>query len=166
MSIQRSVFDFTKYLTIISLGLKKLVAKYLTPTSASVIYYVYQNILERSPLRKLLIDIFIYNVKIDTLNENILLFSVEFIANILFINIKRLSLRLYKKKIDFNKNADKYHVDDLSSTFNNRKQRTFEDVKVGGTTFDFDSRDEPAAEAAISESEPSIEAIAVNKNNI
>jgi len=167
LSTQRPVFGFPKYHTMTtSPGLEKPVAKYLTPASASAIHYAYQNTPERSPLRKLLADIFAYNVKADTLDEDILLFPAEFIADVLLINMKRLPLRLHEEETDFDKNADKYHVDDSSSTPSDRKQRTFEDVEVGGTKSDFDSRDGPAAEAADPQSEPPTEAAAVNEDDV
>lgn len=62
--------------------------------------------------------------------------------------MKRLPLRLKAEEADFDENADKYHVHHSSSTPNDRKQRTSEDVEVRGTKSDFDWRDEPAAEAA------------------
>ena len=91
-------------------GLEKPVAKYLPPATASAIHYAYQNTPERSPLRKLLADIFAFNVKPETLNEDILLFPAEFMADILLINMKRLPLRLEEEEADFDNNADKYHV--------------------------------------------------------
>ncbi len=35
--------------------------------------------------------------------------------------MKRLPLRLYKEEIDFNKNTNKYYINNLSSIPNNRK---------------------------------------------
>ncbi|KAL2049800.1 hypothetical protein ABVK25_009895 [Lepraria finkii] len=105
-------------------GLEESVAKYLPPATASAIHYAYQNTLERSPLRKLLTDIFAFNVKPETLDEDILLFPAEFMADVLLLNMKRLPLRLKEEAADFDNNADKYHVNDSSSTRNDRKQRT------------------------------------------
>ena len=105
-------------------GLEESVAKYLPPATASAIHYAYQNTLERSPLRKLLTDIFAFNVKPETLDEDILSFPAEFMADVLLINMKRLPLRFKEEAADFDNNADKYHVNDSSSTRNDRKQRT------------------------------------------
>lgn len=121
-------------------------------------------------------DIFAYDVKPEVLYEGRLSFPARFMADILFIAQKRLPLRLDGEEADFDKNADKYHVHDSSSTRNDRKQRTSEDVEVRGTKSDFDSRDGPAAEAAVPESEatteaadsppePPIEAAAVNEDD-
>jgi hypothetical protein len=157
-SVQEPIFDFQKYqTTTISPGLEELVAKYFPPATASAIHYAYQNTPERSPLRKLLTDIFAFNVEPETLDDGILLFPAEFMADVLLTNMKRLPLRLKEEEADFDKNADKYHVHNSSSTRNDRKQRTFEDVEVRGTKSDFDSRDGPAAEAAVPEPEPTTE---------
>ncbi len=115
------------------------VTKYLPPTTASAITYAYQNTPERSPLRKLLTDIFAYDIKPEALYEDILSFPTEFLGDVLLITMKRLPFRLKAEEADFDKNADKYHVHDSSSTCNDRKQRTSEDMKT---------RDGPAAEAA------------------
>lgn len=69
-------------------GLKDPVAKYLPPATASAIHYVYQNTSERSPLRKLLTHIFASNVRPETLDEDILLFPPEFVADILHTIMK------------------------------------------------------------------------------
>ncbi|KAK3172312.1 hypothetical protein OEA41_005633 [Lepraria neglecta] len=125
MHMSASLFDsLIPYEDDVIPGLKEPVANYLPPATASAIYYVYQNTLERSPLRKLLTDIFAFNVKPETLDEDILSFPAEFIADILLINMKQLPLRLKKEAADFDNNADKYYVHDSSSTRNNRKQRT------------------------------------------
>lgn len=79
--------------------------------------------------------------------------------------MKRLPFRLKAEDADFNKNADKYHVHDASSTRNDRKQRTSRDVNVRGTNSDFQSRDGPAAEAADPEPEPPTKAAAVNEDD-
>jgi hypothetical protein len=71
----------------------------------------------------LLTDIFAFNVKPETLDEDILLFPAEFMADVRLINMKRLPFRLKKEKADLNKNADKYHVHDSSSTRNDRRQK-------------------------------------------
>lgn len=125
-------------------GLEESVAKYLLPATASAIHYAYQNALESSPLRKLLADIFAFNVKPETLDEDILSFPAEFMADVLLINMKRLPLRLKEEAADFDNNADKYHVYDSSSTRNDRKQRT---------------------EAADPEPEPPTDAVAINEDD-
>ncbi len=141
------------------------VTKYLPPATASAITYAYQKTPERSPLRKLLTDIFAYDVKPEALFEDILSFPAEFISDLLLITMKRLPFRLKAEDADFDKNADKYHVHDASSTRNDRKQRTSGDVKVRGTKSDFHSRDGPAAEAADPEPEPPTKAAAVNEDD-
>ena len=162
-SAQRPILDLPQdpFSTSHSPGLKKPVAKYLPPATSSAINYAYQNTPERSPLRKLLADIFAYNVKPEILDEDILSFPAEFMADVLLINMKRLPLRLKAEEADFDENADKYHVHDSSSTPNDRKQRTSEDVEVRGTKSDFDCRDEPDAEA---EPEPPTEAAVVDED--
>lgn len=136
-------------------GLKEPVAKYLPPATSSAIHYAYQNTPERSPLRKLLADIFAFNVKPKTLDEDILSFPAEFMADVLLINMKRLPLRVKREEADFDKNADKYHVHDSSST---------QDVEVGEMKSNFDSYDGPATEAADPEPEPPTDAAAVNED--
>ena len=130
---QVPIFQFqTPQTTRSSPTLKRPLAKYLLPATSSAINYAYQNTPERSPLRKLLADIFAYNVKPETLNEDILSFPAEFMADVLLINMKRLPLRLKEEEADFDKNADKYRVHDSSSTRNDRKQGMSEDVEVRG----------------------------------
>lgn len=77
--------------------------------------------------------------------------------------MKRLPLRLKAEEADFDENADKYHVYDSSSTPNDRKQRTSEDVEVRGIKSDFDWRNKPAAEAA--EPEPPTQTAAVDEDD-
>ena len=155
-SAQRPVFGLQNYqTTITSPGFKEPVAKYLPPATASAVHYAYQKTSERSPLRRLLTDIFAYDVKPEALyEEDSLSFPAQFMADVLFITKKRLPLRLNGEEADFDKNADKYHVHNLSSTCNDRKQRTSEDVEVRGTISDYDLREGPAVEAAIPEPEP------------
>ena len=104
------------------------VAKHLLPATANAIRYAYQNTLGDSSLRKLLADIFAFNVKPESLNEEISLLSPEFMADVLFINMRRLPFRLGEEEADFDRNADKYHVLNSSNTPNDRKQRVFEDM--------------------------------------
>ena len=179
-SAQRPVFGLQNYqTTMTNPGFKEPVAKYLPPATASAVHYAYQKTSERSPLRRLLTDIFAYDVKPEALyEEDSLSFPAQFMADVLFITKKRLPLRLNGEEADFDKNADKYHVQNLSSTCNDRKQRTSEDVEVRGTISDYDLREGPAAEAAmpepepeptteaaIPESEPITEAVAINEDD-
>ena len=185
-SAQRPVFGLQNYQTpMTSPGFEEPVAKYLPPATASAVHYAYQKTSERSPLRRLLTNIFAYDVKPEALyKEDSLSFPAQFIANVLFITKKRLPLRLNGKKTDFDKNTNKYHIHNLSSTCNNRKQRTSKDVKVRETISNYNLRGGPATEAAIPEPEPKpepkpeptteatdpepksiTEAIAINENN-
>jgi hypothetical protein len=165
-SAPRPLFDFQIYQTTkTSPVLEEPVAKYLPPATSSAITYAYQNTPERSPLRKLLTDIFAFNVKPETLDEDILLFPAEFMADVLLINMKRLPLRLSEEEADFDKNADKYHVHDSSSTRNRRKERTSEDVKARGIKSNLDSHNGPVAEAPDPEPESPTEATAVDEDD-
>lgn len=92
----------------------KRAAKFLSPATSTAIHYAYQNTSDSSPLRKMLADIFAFNVKPETLDESLLMLPAEFMADVLFINMKRLPLRLGDEKADFDLNADKYHVKDTS----------------------------------------------------
>ena len=103
-------------------GFEEPVAKYLPPATASAVHYAYQKTSERSPLRRLLTDIFACDVKPEALyEEDSLSFPAQFMADVLFVTKKRLPLRLNGEEADFDKNADKYHVHNLSSTCNDRK---------------------------------------------
>jgi len=104
-------------------------------------------------------------VKPETLDEDILLFPAEFMADVLLINMKRLPLRLSEEEADFDKNADKYHVHDSSSTRNRRKERTSEDVKARGIKSNLDSHNGPVAEAPDPEPESPTEATAVDEDD-
>ena len=128
-------------------GLEEPVAKYLPPATTSAIHYAYQKTSEPSPLRRLLTDIFAYDVKPEALYEDTLSYPTQFIADVLVTTQKRLPFRLKGEEADFDKNADKYHVPDSSSTCNDRRQRTSEDREVRGTKSDSDLREGPAAEA-------------------
>ncbi|MCJ1386407.1 hypothetical protein MMC17_009533 [Xylographa soralifera] len=96
-------------------------------TTSTAIQYAYQNTLTDSPLRKLLADIFAYNVKPDALDEDILSFPVEYLADVLVINMKRLPLRLDEEKADFDVNAKTYHISGLPPS--SRAQRVLEETK-------------------------------------
>lgn len=72
-------------------------------------------------------------------------------AKVLLISMRRLPLRLSQEESDFDKNADKYHFHDSSSTRNDQKQRASEDVEARGTMSNSDPGDEPAAEADVPE---------------
>ena len=49
-------------------------------------------------------------------------------ADVLLINMKRLPLRLKLESADFDLNAEKYHVQELTGTHTERKQRVSKDV--------------------------------------
>lgn len=128
-SPQQPAFDFQTHLTTTtSPGLEETVAKYLAPASSSAIHYAYQNTPDSSPLRKLLADIFAFNVKPETLDESLLGLPAEFMADVVIINMKRLPLRLGNEKADFDLNADKYHIEDTS---HDRRSRVIECVRDG-----------------------------------
>lgn len=99
------------------------VPKYLPPATSRAIHHAYQNTPEASPLRKLLADIFAFNVKPDMLEESLLMLPAEFMADVLTINMRRLPLRLADEKADFDISADKYHIPD---THSDRKPRVFQ----------------------------------------
>jgi len=99
----------------------------------------------------LLADIFAYNVKPKTLDEDVLLISV-----------KRLFLRFKDEKADFDTNTDKYHVRDSSSSRGDRKRGMFEDLKVDSMKYDVGTQDGPPADA-VSRPESHAEAAAVNE---
>ena len=101
--------------------------KYFPPATSTAIQYAYQNTLTDSPLRKLLADIFAYNVKPDALDEDILSFPVEYLADVLVINMKRLPLRLDEEKANFDVNAKTYHISGLPPS--SRAQRVLEETK-------------------------------------
>ena len=164
-SAPRPVFGLPKYQTTTSPGLEEPVAKYLPPATASAIRYAYQKTSELSPLRRLLTDIFAYDVKPEALYEDFQSLPAEFMADVLLITKKRLPFRLKAEEADFDKNADKYHVHDSSSIPNDRNQRTSEDVEVRGTKSDLDPLDGPAAEVAVPEPELPTDASAVNEDN-
>ena len=163
-SLPQPVFGLPKYQTTTSPGPEEPVDKYLPAATASAIYYAYQETPESSPLRKLLTDIFAYNVKPEAFYKDIHSFPAQFMADVLFVTKKRLPFRLHAEEADFDNNADKYYVDDSFSTPNDRKQRASEDVEVRRIGCDFDSRDGLAAEAAVLEPEPPTEAAAVNED--
>ena len=83
---------------------------YLPPASAAAVTYAYEHTVEGSPLRRLLSDIFAYNVKSDSLQESLLSFPQEFVADVALINMKRLPLRLANETVPFEGSADRYYV--------------------------------------------------------
>ena len=97
-------------------ALEEPVTKYVPPVTASAIHYAYQETSQSSPLRRLLADIFAYDVKPEVLYDEYQSFPTEFLADVLLTTKKRLSLRLENEEADFDMNADKYHVPDSSST--------------------------------------------------
>ena len=89
---------------------------------ACAIIHAYQNTSEFSLLKKLLMNIFAFNISFKDLGSDIDSFSTEFLVNILLINMKQLPYRLNEEKADFDDNTDKYHThyslnpsDELSS---------------------------------------------------
>ena len=103
-------FRFTSFEAVPAPVLEEPRAKYLPPATSTAIQHAYQNTPTGSPLRKLLADIFAYNVKPDALDEDILSFPVEYVADVLLINMKRLPLRLGEEKADFDVTAKNYHI--------------------------------------------------------
>lgn len=74
-------------------GREEPVTKCLPPATASAITYAHQNTPERSPLRKLLTDIFAYDVKPEALYEDIPSFPAEFIGDVLMADQWELCVR-------------------------------------------------------------------------
>ncbi|KAL8647836.1 MAG: hypothetical protein Q9210_005325 [Variospora velana] len=97
--------------------------KYLPPATSAAIHHAYRNTPEASPLRKLLADIFAFNVKPDMLQESLLMLPAEFMADVLTISMRRLPLRLANEIADFDISMDKYHIHD---THYDRNPRVFE----------------------------------------
>ena len=167
-SAQRPLFGLQRYqTTTTSPGFEEPVVNYLPPATASAVHYAYQKTSVGSPLRRLLTDIFAYDVRPEALyEENSLSFPARFMADVLFVTKKRLPLRLNGEEADFDKNADKYYVHDSLSTRNDWERRTSEDVEVRGTNSDFNSHEELAAKVATpkpadSEPESMIESVAM-----
>ena len=126
-STQRPTFYQTEAPTASS-AQDKPTAKCLPTATATAITYAYENTREGSPLRKLLADIFAYDVKPKEIQENILSFPPQFIADVLLITMKRLPFRINTEKADFDKDAKEYYVQESSSTRQDRIQRTPEDA--------------------------------------
>jgi len=106
-----------------SLDFELLGATYLPPATSTTIYYTYQNTLEGSPLRRLLADIFAFNVRPQMLDEDLLVLPAPFVADVLTINMKRLPLRLRDEKADFDISTEKYHVHDTGPERKSRMLR-------------------------------------------
>lgn len=64
---------------------EKSAVKYLPPATSIAIQYAYRTTLEGSSLRRLLADIFAFNVKVETLEQDILALPMEFIADVILI---------------------------------------------------------------------------------
>jgi len=94
--------------------------KYLPPATSTAIQYAYQNTHERSSLRRLLADIFAFNMKNETLKMDLLALPKEFLADVLVINMKRLPLRLGNEKADFDTQMENYHVHETRPDRRNR----------------------------------------------
>ena len=107
-----------------SLNFKLLGAIYLPPATSTAIYYIYQNTLEGSPLRRLLADMFAFNVRPKILDEDLLVFPTPFVADVLTINMKRLPLRLPDERADFDISIEKYHVYDTGPERKSRMLRS------------------------------------------
>ena len=118
--------------SVASPGFEEPVAKPLPPATARAVKYAYKNTLENSPLRKLLSDIFAYDVKPDTLEENILSFPNEFIADVLLTKMKRLPFRLDEGEANFDRKAEMHHIQNSSNTSGNRNRGTSEDAEMKG----------------------------------
>ena len=84
--------------------------KYLPPATATAIHYAYQNAPDGSPLRTLLADIYAFNVKPEMLDEGPLVFPVQFMADVLVINMRRLPFRLKDENADFDISTERYYV--------------------------------------------------------
>ena len=100
-----------------SLDFELLGATNLPPAISIAIYYTYQNTLEGSPLRRLLADMFAFNVRPEMLDED-LVFPAPFVADVLTINVKRLPFRLRDERADFDISTEKYHVHDTGQSEN------------------------------------------------
>ena len=84
----------------------------LPPATSIAIQYAYQNTHNGSSLRRLLADIFAFNVKFETLKMDISTLPREFVEDIVVINMKRLPLRLGDEEADFDRGTEKYYVQD------------------------------------------------------
>ncbi|KAL9126645.1 MAG: hypothetical protein Q9217_004335 [Psora testacea] len=105
------IFGATDLMRTTRSGFETVAQKYLPPATSNAIYYAYDHTPESSPLRKLLADIFAFNVKPQAWDESFLTLPVEFMADVLVINMKRLPLRLEDERADFDLNTNKYHVE-------------------------------------------------------
>ncbi len=105
------IFGATDLMRTTRLGFETAAQKYLPPAISSAILYAYDHTPESLPLRKLLTDIFAFNVKPQAWDESLLTLPVEFMADVLVVNMKRLPLRLEDERADFDLNANKYHVE-------------------------------------------------------
>lgn len=121
-------FQFQPFGASPSPALNEPLANYGPPATANAVHFAYLNTPTDSPLRKLLADIFAYNVKPGALHEDIMSFPPAFMADVLLINMKRLPLRLKDEEADFDVNAKKYHIEDSLGTRSSRKPRVLEDV--------------------------------------
>ena len=128
---QRSNFDFLQNETTTTNSFhKKSIIKYFFSITINVIIYAYQNTSKRSFFKKSLTNIFVYNIKFETLYENIFSLFIEFIRDVFLIIMKRLFFKLKIEKAKFDKNVEKYHLHDLSNSRNDRTQKSFENKKI------------------------------------
>ena len=77
-----------------------------------------------SSLRRLLADIFASNVKVETLEMDISALPMEFIEDIVVINMRRLPLRLSNEKANFDTGTEKYYFQDTQP---DRKSRVIQE---------------------------------------
>lgn len=105
------IFGAMDSMGTMSSGFETAAPKYLPPATSNAIRHAYDHTPECSPLRRLLADIFAFNVKPQAWDESFLNLPREFMADVLVINMKRLPLRLEDERADFDLNANKYLVE-------------------------------------------------------
>ena len=158
-----SGFSFPTYQT--KTVTEKPSANYLPPATSSAIHYAYLHTPEGSPLRKLLADIFAYNVKADTLDEDLQSFPVEFTVDVLLINMKRLPLRMKEERADFDVDMSKYYIHKSSNAECDKRQRVFGDVQVQRNDSEVSPRNESSVEAGVPDDKPPAQIVAVSEND-
>ena len=87
---------------------------HIAPATPDAIHYAWENTAAGSPLRRLLTDIFAYNVKPESAEEDILAYPIEFIADVTIVNMRRLPIRLKDEIAPFEHDATSYHEHDSS----------------------------------------------------
>ena len=106
--------------------------KYLPPASSAVIDFAYEHTMDDSPLRRLLSEIFAYNVKPEVLQEKLMAFPKEFMADVMMINMKRFPLRLHDEQADFDNDASGYHIISSPASKTRRGRVRFESKEGKG----------------------------------